>query len=384
MTLRDFMSDFIEIYGKSKWSYSTYTNNVARMKNYIEPHIGDMELTDITTKDIESFYCKLLDCPSPRAGIARCTPSVIREISKMLSVAFDRAVIYKLISENPCKFAVVPHETHKKREIWTLDNITTALNMCTNPLLSLAIDLAFTCTLRESEILGLRIDKINMDEGYVFIDSQIQRIKEDQIGQINAKMINYRFPKQHQDSTTQIVLIEPKTQNSIRKVYFGDSLKRKISERFERIESNMRRFGSEYQDHGLLVCFDNGNPIEPNKLGRDFRRFVRENELPCVDFHSLRHSSITYKLKATNGNLKAVQGDAGHAQLRLISEVYSHILDEDRKENAVLLENLINRENTPNDIINTDSDIDYLKLEKMLKTDEGKSLISALINVLRI
>jgi hypothetical protein len=146
----------------------------------------------------------------------------------------------------------------------------------------------------------------------------------------------------------------------------------------------MRRFGSEYQDHGLLVCFDNGNPIEPNKLGRDFRRFVRENELPCVDFHSLRHSSITYKLKATNGNLKAVQGDAGHAQLRLISEVYSHILDEDRKENAVLLENLINRENTPNDIINTDSDIDYLKLEKMLKTDEGKSLISALMNVLRI
>ena len=51
-------------------------------------------------------------------------------------------------------------------------------------------------------------------------------------------------------------------------------------------------------------------------------------------FHSLRHSSITYKLKLNHGDLKATQGDTGHAQIDMITSVYANILDEDRKINA--------------------------------------------------
>ena len=50
--------------------------------------------------------------------------------------------------------------------------------------------------------------------------------------------------------------------------------------------------------------------------------------------HSLRHSSTTYKLKLNHGDLKATQGDTGHAQIDMITSVYAHILDEDRKINA--------------------------------------------------
>ncbi len=53
---------------------------------------------------------------------------------------------------------------------------------------------------------------------------------------------------------------------------------------------------------------------------------------------SLRHSSITYKLKLNGGDVKAVQGDSGHAQASMVTEVYSHILDDDRKKNAALFE----------------------------------------------
>ena len=51
-------------------------------------------------------------------------------------------------------------------------------------------------------------------------------------------------------------------------------------------------------------------------------------------FHSLRHSSTTYKLKLNHGDLKATQGDTGHAQVDMITQIYAHILDEDRKINA--------------------------------------------------
>ena len=44
--------------------------------------------------------------------------------------------------------------------------------------------------------------------------------------------------------------------------------------------------------------------------------------LPDVVFHSLRHTSVTYKLKLSGGDIKAVQGDSGHAQADMVTEVY--------------------------------------------------------------
>ena len=49
------------------------------------------------------------------------------------------------------------------------------------------------------------------------------------------------------------------------------------------------------------------------------------------------------KLKLSGGDIKAVQGDSGHAQADMVTEVYGHILDENRKKNAQLIK-LINRQ----------------------------------------
>ncbi|MCQ4711936.1 site-specific integrase, partial [[Clostridium] innocuum] len=67
-------------------------------------------------------------------------------------------------------------------------------------------------------------------------------------------------------------------------------------------------------------------------------KLIKENGLPHVVFHSLRHSSITYKLKLNGGDMKSVQGDSGHAQVKMVADVYSHIIDEDRCINAQRLE----------------------------------------------
>lgn len=38
------------------------------------------------------------------------------------------------------------------------------------------------------------------------------------------------------------------------------------------------------------------------------------------------------------GDVKAVQGDSGHSQTSMVTDVYSHILDDDRRMNAQLFE----------------------------------------------
>lgn len=59
---------------------------------------------------------------------------------------------------------------------------------------------------------------------------------------------------------------------------------------------------------------------------------VNADHLPPIVFHSLRHSSITYKLKLNQGDIKSVQGDSGHAQASMGADQYSHILDENWQE----------------------------------------------------
>ena len=39
-------------------------------------------------------------------------------------------------------------------------------------------------------------------------------------------------------------------------------------------------------------------------------------------------------MKLNHGDIKATQGDTGHAQASMVTEVYAHIIDEERKINA--------------------------------------------------
>jgi hypothetical protein len=94
----------------------------------------------------------------------------------------------------------------------------------------------------------------------------------------------------------------------------------------------------EYFDNNLVVCLPNGRPCEERLISESFQRLREKCSLPNVVFHSLRHSSTTYKLKLNRGDIKATQGDTGHAQADMVTSVYAHILDEDRKVNATKME----------------------------------------------
>lgn len=83
-----------------------------------------------------------------------------------------------------------------------------------------------------------------------------------------------------------------------------------------------------------MVALPNGRPCENRIIEKEFSLLKQKAGLPNVVFHSLRHSSTTYKLKLNHGDLKATQGDTGHAEIDMITKVYAHILDEDRKINA--------------------------------------------------
>lgn len=139
-------------------------------------------------------------------------------------------------------------------------------------------------------------------------------------------------------TSTRVVLKKPKTDSSIRKIWLPKTLAYILREWKKHQDELKELLGEEYTDYNLVVALNNGRPCESRVLLKAFEALREKAELPNVVFHSLRHSSTTYKLKLNHGDLKATQGDTGHAQIDMITDIYAHILDEDRKVNAMKFE----------------------------------------------
>ncbi len=55
-------------------------------------------------------------------------------------------------------------------------------------------------------------------------------------------------------------------------------------------------------------------------------------------------------MKLNGGDIKSVQGDSGHAQVKMVTDVYSHIIDEDRRLNAQRFEETFYQKKNPSEV----------------------------------
>lgn len=216
-----------------------------------------------------------------------------------------------------------------------------SFEVCDDDILALALNLAFSCSLRIGEMLGLTWDCIDISQtsieqgrASIFVNKELQRVNRDALEKLDSKGVIMKFPAALSSTNTRLVLKEPKTKTSIRKVFLPKTVAEMLIARKEEIEELKALFGSEFTDYQLVFCSTNGRPMEGQVINRGLNKLIRENDLPKIVFHSLRHSSITYKLKLNGGDMKSVQGDSGHAQAKMVADVYSHIIDEERRINA--------------------------------------------------
>lgn len=349
--LSELIEEYVKIYGHEKWGVSTYDGNISLIENYILPTIGDAKLSKIDIHFIEKYYKALQDMPAVissrnKNGDQMITTATINEIHKLLKSCFRQAVKWNMINKNPTTDATVPKHKKKKREIWTAEMLMQAIDACENKWLKLAFHLCFTATLRLGELLGLTWDcvdiseeAINENQAYIYINKEVERVSKKAVEELKSKEIIFIFPSIKKDNKTVRVLKTPKTETSIRKIYIPKFVALLLIEMKKEQDEIKEALGSEYQDYNLIMATTFGLPIGDSYLRDKMKQVINKLGLPDVVFHSLRHTSVTYKLKLSGGDIKAVQGDSGHAQADMVTEVYSHIIDEDRRKNAELMEN---------------------------------------------
>ena len=352
-TVSELMTEYVSLYGKTKWSPSAYTSNTGLINHYIEPYLGKLKLYEVTSHTLEKYYQKLLTTPAVPAICVRkytndtrmVTTATIRKIHNVLRSAFTQAMKWDLIDKNPAVYATVPKHECKEREIWDAQTLFKAIECCKDPRLKLCLNLAFSCTLRIGELLALTWDCVDISDesiqagkASISITKELQRVSKQAMKALDDKDIITVFPEQGLHNRTALVLKTPKTPTSIRKVFLPKTVAEMLIAWKMEQDATIEAIGNEYANFNLVIATPVGLPCESAQIRKALKNLIEENNLPPIVFHSLRHSSITYKLKLNQGDIKSVQGDSGHAQASMVTDQYSHILDENRQENAKLLE----------------------------------------------
>lgn len=332
-TVSELLELYVRRYGTIKWSLSTFQSNQGLIQNYILPLFGSIRLEELSPCMVAELYRNFLEQPRysgqyQKSGGQTVTAATLRSVHKLLHSAFENAVLWELVERNPFHRAAMPALPRTAQPFLTPAQVQRLLECCSDPQLGLAIQLAFAGTLRKGELLALTWDDIDWERSELRVEKTIARVSREAVRQLHGRAVLFEFPPVWREEKTMLVLKAPKTASSRRTVYLPQTV-------LQALDAERRRQSSAAEDLPDLVFRHlNGRPIQEHWLNQRLRRLADQLGLPPVAFHSLRHSSISYKLILTSGNIKAVQGDAGHAQAEMVTEIYAHIWDENRRENA--------------------------------------------------
>lgn len=308
----------------------------------------------------------------------------VKEVQEILGIS--RPTVYKLLKRNEF--------------IWTAETVMYALEVCEEERLKLAISLAFSCSLQLGELLGLTWDCIDISEeaialnkAYVFINKEAQRVNKEALVELDGKDVMTVFPESCKTNKTILVLKTPKTENSVRKVFLPRTVAYQLID-WKKEQDKLRDvLGSEYIDYNLVMATTYGLPIGNGAIRKSFNKLIQEHNLPPVVCHSLRHDSVTYKLKLNGGDIEAVQGDSDHSQINMVTDVYSHIIDDDRRRNAEMFEDAfygkkdldpqLRKNEEGENVMTVPEGVDAELLAKVLANPEMAALLTSLAKTMK-
>ena len=349
MTVEEMLYKWIPIQSsKHKWSPKTYTQSVAMVQNLIVPYIGKRKVQDLRTYDIEQFYATLSQTPCGQYvhGVKQeltenqkkrlLSSTSIHEVHTLLKTAFSYAVDWDLIHKSPTP-REAPKINTEERTIWDERTMLAALQTIENPALHLAVHMSMILSLREGEILGLQPGDLDFDaadgRGTISVNKALQRADKVALSKIDPTQIYHTFPDRREGSKSSLILKRTKTKKSNRILYMTKPLKEELLAWLEKMKQDEQSAPEKYSNCGQLFRLPDGLPIAPDVLTKWYRMWRAEHpEFEKIVFHGLRHSSATYQLMISGGDVKAVQGTTGHATADMLVNTYAHIQQSSRVE----------------------------------------------------
>lgn len=345
-TYREFAEKWLPFHArKERLSPNSYDSYRSNLDIHILPYFGDRIMNTIASEDVDNFidYLSKKPCRGYKSysknpdEIPTLGSSTVKKCYTILMAGFPVAKQWRYVREIP--YAKPPAEKTKKRKAWEPRQVFTAhVSMTDDKLLHLAVHLAFVCSLRAGETVGIDARKVDFHDRSFWIAQEVQRVSDTALAVIPKNEIIRIFPKTIPSAKSSLILKGPKTEGSVRKQYLTTPLLLEIKERLDQIRSNKEFFGKEYHDYGLLICQPDGKPIDPKSLNKSFKKWQSEMNIEDqIEFQGLRKSGQMHKVRLSKNNYQLVAENSGQSPEVLMSN-YNEALESEKRTLSLMVE----------------------------------------------
>ena len=313
-TVEGWIRLWYEVYVEPRLREKTKEYYLNYIDNHIVPRIGKISLGKLTTIQIQKFYNDL----QKNGRVQRyahielknkgLSTRVVRGIHTLLNNCLEQAVAERLILANPAKGCKLPKLEKKEMKILPQEKIGPYLMEADKRGLLAAYYLELTTGLRRGELLALLWSDLDVENRTISVTKQVNRVKGE------------------------LVVSQPKTQNSVRTLAIPQQAVDLLVEEHKKHPSNPYMFPSP----------KTGTMFDPDSFRHTHDKILKAIGADHIRFHDLRHTFATLSLK--NGvDVKTLSGALGHYSAGFTLSTYTHATAEMKRDAADTIGNVISQ-----------------------------------------
>lgn len=275
---------------KSQVKLQTYENRIPMIKKHFS-YFNKFDISKIEPIDVQRWQLKLSESLSP---------SYVRAVQGLFSLAFDRAVVLGLAEQNPSKIIGNVKKVKSKIQFWTKTEFEQVLSTINKDdyfqlFHYVSIWLLFMTGLRIGEATALLWDDLNFDTGILSISKSLIYIYK--------KQDDYKFGETKTKASNRKIVLDKVTLNLL-KTWKNSQFDFKSSQSF--------------------ILSYNGCPTQKNTLSQAIKRYSKKAGIHSIRVHDLRHSHASL-LIALGENPLVIRDRLGHEEIETTLGTYGHL-----------------------------------------------------------
>jgi integrase len=282
---------------------STATSHASRL-SHVLPVIGDRAIAAVKTSEVRGLVGSLSDSMAP---------SSVEAVYRLTASIFKAAVEDRLITRTPCKGVTLPRPDGRQVVPLTVDQYRLLESSMTERLRP-AVVLAAGSGLRQAELMGLTVDRVDWLRRTVRVDRQL-------IG------VEAGGP----------VFGPPKTPASVRTVPVPTFV-------LEALTEHLRSRGE--GPGRLLFVNQRGGPVLRNRASDAWQLAAGKAKVDARGWHDLRHFYASLLIEAGE-SVKVVQKRLGHKSALETLDTYGHLWPDSEESTRAAVERFLGPTSAP-------------------------------------
>jgi integrase len=280
------------------------------LTDHVAPRIGHIPLANLKPLDLDRLYADLLKNGRKRAtasGARALSKSRVHQVHAFLHKAFRLAVRDGYMRSNPADQVDAPQpiQNDTLESMLAPDELDVLIEAARNSKHRIPVLLTALAGLRRGEVLGLRRDAIDFENGVIYVHQTLQ-----QVGSGEPYFTTTKSKK------TSVVPMPEELADAL-----GQHLKAQAKNRL--------RYGAEYRvDLDLVVFGRDGAPIRPNSFSPAFiAEMGRLFKAKHISHHKLRGGYATM-LHSEGASMQTARALLGHSSTS-VTERYAKAVSAD-------------------------------------------------------